>query len=406
MMTEASAEEEFHFPSARTGPFEAPSAYGRAREQGLVEATMYNGCPTWLATRYADVTSILTDRRFSSDVLAPNLPLFSKSRAQAQTQHIGLRDIDPPEHTRLRRIFAPLFTVRNMQKFRPRLEEFVDTVIQDVLEKGPPSEFCEDFAQRITVWSIVELMGLPHDDERFFHECSQSNLFHTRDANAAERAITQMEAYLESFLAKKEENPVEGEDIVTRLVLDQVIPGHLSRRMATSLLANLVLNGQDTTGNQIVLGVLGLLTYPDQLEKINANPALLSNAIDEMLRFFTIAVAVAPRTALEDLELGGKCVRQGDGVVASVMSANRDPAVFHEPDLFDIERDNLSRHVAFGQGIHSCVGRPLALVELDVVFGRLFKAIPGLKLAVPVSEIRGTGEAAQAYGLLELPLTW
>jgi cytochrome P450 len=218
--------------------------------------------------------------------------------------------------------------------------------------------------------------------------------------------VTEMENYLDSFIAAKEKNPVDTDDIISRLVIDNILPGRMSRSVVTPLLANLVLNGQDTTGNMISLGTLALLAYPDEREKLLSRPELLDNAIDEMLRFFTIAIAVAPRTALEDLEIGAQAVKKGDGVIGCVLSGNWDETVFENAETFKIDRDNLSQHLAFGRGVHSCIGRPLALTELKVVVSRLFQAIPDLRLAVSVEDVEGTGETAQAYGLKALPVTW
>jgi cytochrome P450 len=400
-------EPEFSFPAPRRCPFEAPAEYEIARERGVVRAKLWDGQPTWFVGRYKDVSSILMDRRFSSNVKEPNFPFFSESRAKVLlAKPFGLPFIDPPEHSKLRRIFAPMFTVRNMELFKPQLDAFVRTVISDLVEKGPPADLCKDFSQRITVWSIVELMGLPHEDEHFFHECSQGNLFQTIDAAAGLRANEQMEIYLDQFLAQKEQNPVEADDIITRLVIDHIIPGNLTREQATHLLVNLVLNGQDSTANMITLGALAMMAHPEQLEQLKQDPDLVSNAIDEMLRYFSIALPVAPRVALEDLEVGGQAIRKGDGVVASIVSANRDATVFADPESFDIRREGVSRHLGFGQGVHSCIGRPVALLELEAVFTTLFQSIPGLRLAVPIEEIEGTGETAQAYGVRSLPVTW
>jgi cytochrome P450 len=400
-------EEQMHFPGVRKCPFREPDEYATAREKGVVKARLYNEKPVWFVSRHEDVSQVLMDRRFSSSTAAENFPFISESREKLQRAHpYVLSFIDPPEHTGLRRLFAPMFTIRNMDAFRPRLEAFVDSLITETLEKGPPINMCVDFSLRVTIWSIVEIMGLPHEDEHFFHACSTANLFHTRDPEAAANAVTEMENYLDSFIAAKEKNPVDTDDIISRLVIDNILPGRMSRSVVTPLLANLVLNGQDTTGNMISLGTLALLAYPDEREKLLSRPELLDNAIDEMLRFFTIAIAVAPRTALEDLEIGAQAVKKGDGVIGCVLSGNWDETVFENAETFKIDRDNLSQHLAFGRGVHSCIGRPLALTELKVVFSRLFQAIPDLRLAVSVEDVEGTGATAQAYGLKALPVTW
>jgi cytochrome P450 len=155
-------------------------------------------------------------------------------------------------------------------------------------------------------------MGLPHEDERFFSHCATTAIIHMQDPDASAKAVADMEQYLDDFLAAKEENPVDTDDIISRLVIDRIIPGQMRRDVAVPLLSNVVLNGQDSTGSMIALGCLGLLAYPDQKEKLLNRPELLDSAIDEMLRFFTIAIAAGPRTAIEEVVIGGQTIRKGN----------------------------------------------------------------------------------------------
>jgi cytochrome P450 len=251
-------------------------------------------------------------------------------------------------------------------------------------------------------------MGVPHEDQDFFLDCANARFFHTRDPKAAVAAGVQLGDYFHALIERRLREQQAGEasdDIVSELVRDHVAPGELTVPEAVVLLRNILVNGQDTTASMIALGTLALLTNHEQRDLLLAEPERAGDCVNEMMRFFTNAHFQAPRTALEDVEIAGQLIRKGEGVLASIVAANRDPEVFEDPDVLRIERD-ASRHLGFGSGIHSCLGRPVARLELELVFPLLFSAVPDLRLAVPVEEVRSTANQAQALGLLELPVAW
>jgi hypothetical protein len=187
--------------------------------------------------------------------------------------------------------------------------------------------------------------------------------------------------------------------------VENIKAGNMERRDAVLLAWQFYFAGADTTANMISLGVLSFMLEPEQRAKLLDNPALLNNAIEEMCRFHAIAHYNAARVATADIQVGDQVIPKGDGIYALVNAANRDPAVFAQPDKFDIERKNAQEHLTFSYGLHQCLGQPLARVELRAVFGRLFQRIPGLKLAVPLEELKFK-EHMHVYGLYSLPVTW
>lgn len=397
-----------HFPFERTeGPFRTPNEYARARHAGgLVKVRMWNDNEAWLSTNYADVVAILTDNRFSADPAAPAYPSPTESRAVLlNNEPPALGQIDPPAHTRFRRMFTPMFTLRRMEDFRPQIKEIVDSALDAMLATGGPIDLCEAFAYKIPTTVIAAVMGVPQEDREFFVSCANARFFHTRDPKAALHAGELLGDYFERLLAAREAEPEDGSDVVNRLVRERIIPGDLSRKDAVVLLRNILVNGQDTTANTISLGTLLLLQNPIELEKLKADPSIAGQVVDEVLRIVTPPHFQAPRTALGDIEVRGTTIHTGEGVIASLVGANHDPAEYEDPERLDVERD-ASAHLSFGSGIHSCLGRQLAKLELEIAFVALFRRIPGLRLALRPSELRLTNNEAQAYGIYELPVIW
>lgn len=210
--------------------------------------------------------------------------------------------------------------------------------------------------------------------------------------------------YLEHLADEKRATP--GDDLLSKLATDQIATGQLTQREAAITCALLLLAGHETTGNMIALGTLALLEHPSQLAELreSEDPKLLAGAVEELLRYLNVPQMGRRRVALEDIEVDGQLIRAGDGVVVSGDMSNRDPEVFEDPDRLDIHRD-ASRQVAFGWGVHRCLGQSLVRVTLQVVYGTLYRRIPALRLAVPISGVRFKFDNL-VYGVYELPVTW
>jgi cytochrome P450 len=395
------------FPMKRVHPFDPAPEYARSRQQApFTRIRLWDGNPAWLATRYDDVLQILQDPRFSQVPTHANYPFPSESRALLlRTEQRAVNQMDPPEHTTIRRMFSRMFTVKNIEALRPKVQQMVDSLLDDMLASGSPADFYKSFALPLPSWVIAELLGVPHKDHAFFQRIARARFFHDGDPQAPLVAGEQIWAYLDQLIKAKEADPGDGKDVIGRLVIEQIRPGHLSHDEAVVHVRQLLLAGHDTTANMIALGTLTLFENPDQLEQLKADPGLVPNAVEEMLRYLTIAQFNSGRVALEDIEISGHVIKKGEGVVASLAAANRDPSHFPNPDHFDILRD-AAPQVAFAFGVHSCIGQPLARLELQIVFETLFKRVPTLHLAIPFEEVEFTGNSTQAYGVHVLPVAW
>jgi cytochrome P450 len=369
----------------------------RLREEAPVSrVALPNGSDVWALTRHEDIRAMLTDPRFSSDRRNPGFPqLFGQRRAT--TVPPSLIGMDPPEHGQARRAVVGEFTVKRMAALRPRIQQIVDDHIDAILAGPRPADLVQALSLPVPSLVICEMLGVPYADHDYFQ--SRSTLIFRRTISADERtdAIDELRAYIAGLVAKKELEP--GDDLLSR----QLEKG-LHHEEVVSLGFLLLIAGHETTANMISLGVVGLLEHPEALATITEDPAKTPNAVEELLRYFTIAEFVPSRVAVEDVEIGGVLIRAGEGVLVLGNAANHDPEAFEAPDELDVERA-ARHHIAFGFGAHQCLGQNLARMELEIVFDTLFRRIPELKLATPFDELPFKDDA-NIYGLYELPVTW
>lgn len=393
------------FPPPRTCPFDPPPAYAAARAaHGPQRVSLWNGKPCWIVTSYADVRAVLSDNRFSTVPSTPGFPMQSAARdAVLQLPPTFIR-MDPPDHGRLRRMFTKEFMIKRIDAMRPRIAALIDELYVAMQAKGPPIEMVEEFALPLTSTVISEFLGVPVADREFFQEQSRLKVLLDVDPAVTIEASAKLIDYFDRLLREKERDPHAKDDLLSRLVIDQVEPGHLTHDEAVLHADLLTMAGHETTANQIVLGIVSFIQNPAQKQLLLDDPTLLKSAVDEMLRYNSIVQFNGARVALEDVELNGQVIRRGEGIFALISAANRDPATFDRPDTFDIVRapDN---HLAFSYGVHQCLGQPLARAELQGVFGTLFQRFPGLRLAVPFEELQFKGDHF-VYGLEALPLAW
>jgi cytochrome P450 len=391
----------------RRCPFAPPPEYAEIREnEGLSRVTMPDGSLAWIATRYDDVRAILGDSRFSTVPSTPGYPFIAPARAALLKNEFPptIIRMDSPEHTKYRRMLSKEFMVHHIEAMRPELQQTVDTLLDEFIAKGSPADLFEDFALTVPTTVISRMLGVPYEDRDFFQERSKAKLDLTADPEVPIRAGAEMREYLDRLITEKMVHPGNRSDLISRLVMSQVVPGHMTREEALATIELLLMGGHETTANMIALGTLSLLTNPDQKDALVADPSLVRNTVEEMLRFHTIVHYNGPRVALEDVEVAGTLIKKGEGVLALITAANRDPKAFAEPDKFDIRRPAL-HHVAFSYGVHQCLGQPLARAELQIVFSTLFQRLPTLRLAVPVEEIKFRYDAF-VYGVDTLPVEW
>jgi cytochrome P450 len=393
------------FPMPRQCPFVPPQEYKAFQQQpGPVQIRMWDGTNAWLFTRYDDVRAVLGDNRFSGNPGVPGFPSLSAARNAVLDLEPAFIRMDPPEHGHFRRMLTKEFMIKRVEAMRPRIEGIFGRLLDELLSKGPPANLVEDLFLPFTSEVIAGILDVPREDHGFFQEQSRLKVLLDVDPEIPRGASERMLSYLDTLITAREKDAENREDLLSRLIVEQVRPGNLSHRELVIMAELLLMAGHETTANQMALGVFSFLTNPDQLQLLRENPTLLRSAVEEMLRFHTIVHYNAFRVATEDVEVAGQMIRKGEGVIALISGANHDATAFDQPERFDITR-KADHHVAFSYGIHQCLGQPLARVELQVVFASLFERMPGLQFAVPLEDIKGKGDHF-VQGLEALPVTW
>ncbi|MEV4015241.1 cytochrome P450 [Nonomuraea angiospora] len=393
---------EFPMARATSCPFDPPPPLRTLQEEGpLAKVRIWDGSTPWLVTTYAEQRALLADPRVSADVTRAGYPIQAPRIGAGGT--ISFIMMDDPEHARLRRMVQAQFTVRRTESLRPAVQKIVDDLLDDLLAGPKPVDLVEAFALPVPSLVICALLGVPYADHDFFQENSKTVI--RRSATPEERAAASAKLfeYLDSLMGEKLADPAD--DLLSKLA-ERVRAGELTRREAAQMGVLLLIAGHETTANMIALGTLALLRHPGQLALLrhNDDPRLVASAVEELLRYLNITHSGRRRVALADIEIGGQVIRAGEGIIMANDIANRDPAIFPDPDELDLRRD-ARRHVAFGFGVHQCLGQPLARMELQVAYSTLYRRIPSLRLAAELDEIPFKHDG-QVYGVYELPVTW
>ncbi|MER8099145.1 cytochrome P450 [Kitasatospora sp. NPDC094016] len=389
-------------PARHSGgcPFGPPPAYAEAAATGPVtRAELPDGDLCWLVTGFAEVRTVLSDRRFSADIRHPAFPLLVAGARELITDNPDFLRLDDPEHARQRRVITGEFLVKRVEALRPEIQRIVDGALDRMTAGRTTADLVTDFALPVPSLVICLLLGVPYEDHDRFQSLSRTMLSQESTVEQLREAQEEVLDYLRDLTARKRAQPED--DVLSRLAArDDLTPDDVA---ATGVL--LLIAGHETTANMIALSTALLLEHPEQIPGL-ADPATLPGAVEELLRLLTIVHTGLPRVALEDVELGGVTVRAGEGVIAMLSTANRDEAVFggaghRATDELDLHRD-ARRHLAFGFGVHQCLGQPLARAELQIALETLFRRLPGLRL---------TGERefrteSFIYGMRSLPVTW
>ncbi|WP_329371912.1 cytochrome P450 [Streptomyces sp. NBC_01483] len=389
------------FPQDRTCPYHPPTAYDALREaRPLSRVSLFDGRNVWVVTAHSAARELLTDPRLSSDRTRPEFPMPTERFAQSRNRRVALLGLDDPAHHTQRRMLVPSFTLKRTAALRPRIQETVDRLLDAMERQGPPTELVSAFALPVPSMVICALLGVPYDDHDFFEEQSR-RLLRGPAAADTQDARDQLEAYFGALIDRKQKDP--GDGLLDELIHEQLSEGTMDREELISLATILLVAGHETTANMISLGTFTLLHHPEQLAELRAEPTLMPAAVEELLRFLSIADGLL-RVATEDIEVAGATIRADEGVVFSTSVINRDAGTFPEPDALDWHR-SARHHVAFGFGIHQCLGQNLARAEMEIALLSLFDRLPGLRLAAPAEEIPfKAGDTIQ--GMLELPVTW
>ncbi|MCM3808877.1 cytochrome P450 [Streptomyces sp. DR7-3] len=405
--TTAEAEEplpEFPMPRAAGCPFDPPpTTRALHTERPVTRVRLWDGSTPWLVTRYADQRALLGDPRVSSEATLPGFPHASAGFRENAGRRRSFITMDDPEHARIRRMVTGPFAIKRIEALRPEIQKITDDLIDTMLAGPTPVDLVRALALPLPSLVICKLLGVPYEDHDFFQR--NSSLLINRhssveDVVGANEALTD---YLEGLVVAKLADPAD--DMLSELA-GRVRAGELTQRDAANMGVLLLVAGHETTANMIALGTVALLENPDQLAVLREtdDPKAIAGAVEELLRYLTIVHNGRRRVALEDIEIGGETIRAGDGIIVYTGTGNWDAEVFPEPERLDIGRD-ARRHIAFGFGIHQCLGQPLARVELQVVYGTLYRRIPTLRLATGIDQLPFK-EDGLVYGVYELPVTW
>jgi cytochrome P450 len=411
---------ELSLPRPRPGPFAAPDGYDRVRDRpGLATAELPGGALTWLVTRLEEARAALAAPQFSTDRSDPAFPLpqarprpagagprprLSPAERRQRARGASLIGMDPPDHTTARRAVIGEFTARRVQAWRPRIQQITDERIAALRAAGPPADLVSLLSLPVPSQVICELLGVPYEQHEFFQSRSTALLTHGVPAERRFEALGELFRFLDELVTAQEEAP--GDNLLGRQVTARRAAGDYDHRDLVSLAFLLLVAGHETTASMISLGALAVMAYPDggALRAAVTDPERGPRAVEELLRYFSIADIGTGRFALAEAEIGGTPVREGEGVLISLLAANHDPAQFPEPGRLDPGRVG-PRHVAFGHGPHQCLGQSLARAELEIVYRTLFTSLPGLRLAEALEDLPVKDDGF-VYGLYELPVTW
>jgi cytochrome P450 len=362
------------------------------------------GMTVYLVTRHDDIKDVLSDHeRFSNarppGFVVPGAPTVSDEES-ASARAGNLLGLDPPEHQRLRRMLTPEFTIRRMKRLEPRIVEIVDQQLDAMESAGPPADLVSSFALTIPSLVICELLGVPYDDRDDFQRRSARQL--DLSIPIPERLDLQRQgrAYMQSLVERSRQHP--GDDILGMLVREH--GDELTDDELVGVASMLLLAGHETTSNMLGLGTLALLRQPEQLAAVRDDPDAVGPAVEELLRWLSIVHSAIPRITTTDLEIAGVPIPAGQLVFVSLPSGNRDPDFIDSPEILDIRR-GAPGHLAFGHGVHHCLGAPLARMEMRIAFPALLQRFPTLALAEDFGDVQFRSFHF-IYGLKSLAVKW
>jgi cytochrome P450 len=395
------------YPMARAEgcPLDPPPDLGALQaDTPLARVRLWDGSAPWLVTRHAEQRALLADQRVSADAARTGYPHQSRGLQARRSGAPSFIAMDDPEHARLRRMVTSAFTIRRIEAMRPGIQRIVDELIDELLSGPTPADLVTAFALPVPSLVICQFLGVPYADHDFFQRTSRTLINRETPADTAQEARDELLGYLDRLIGRKLGDP--GDDLLSRLAAERVLTGEISRQDLAAMGLLLLIAGHETTANMIALGTLALLTHPDQLAAIRetSDPGLITRTVEELLRYLSIVHSGRRRVALEDIEIAGQVIRAGEGIILPTEIANRDAAVFPDPDALDVHRDSRG-HMAFGFGVHQCLGQPLARLELQVVYGTLYRRVPTLALAADIGQIPFKHDGI-VYGVYELPVTW
>nr|WP_328815166.1 cytochrome P450 [Nonomuraea cypriaca] len=387
------------------GPFDPPPGLrgeGAVRPLGLL-----NGARAWLVTGFEEARTVLADARFSADKVRHREATSLQPHEVAEMEAASAKRedgifvlMDPPEHTRLRGLLTGQFTVRRMRELESRVTEIAVEHIEAMKAAGTEADLVPAFALPLPSLVICELLGVDYADRAEFQERTAVGMNANSAPEEQASARAGLYAFMRRLVAGKRSNPAD--DLLSGLVHDA--DSALTDAQLVDVALVLLNAGHETTANMLGLGTFALLEHPDQLAALRADPGLIDNTVEELLRFLSIIQLGVSRVATEPVTLGGVDIPAGATVVIATPEVNRDPRYWPDPDALDLRRSR-TPHLAFGHGVHQCLGQQLARVEMRIGLGELISRLPDLRLAVPAEQVPLRNEML-IFGVHSLPVTW
>jgi cytochrome P450 len=385
----------------RTDKFDPPAVFDKLRqERPLARMSYPDGHLGWLATSHDLARRILSDPRFSHSLETGHFPVpkFGAPVPPVPVQPGMFIHADPPDHGRYRRMVTGEFTARRLRDLRPRVEQVAAEQIAQLKAAGPKADLPAVFTRPFVLRALSELLGLPYEEREHYGDAP--TVMHDPDVSLSEMQAVfgKLVPYLMGLIERKRAEP--GDDLLSRLIT----AGELDDQEIYNMVVMMFFAGYETTESAITVGVFALLADPDQLTLLRSDLSRTADAVEELLRYLTVNQYEIFRTATEDVELDGQTVAKGETVTVSLPAADRDPDKYPDPNQLDVHRDT-SGHLAFGHGIHQCIGQNLARIQIQVGLRALIEAFPDLRLAVAPDEVplRLKGSV---FGVQALPVTW
>lgn len=394
------------YPMRRDDPLRPAPELARLRDGGAAASriTLWDGSEVWLVTAHEHVRALLGDRRLTAVTSAPGFPMMTPTSklVRAEPKSASFIRMDDPDHSRLRSMLTREFLQREADRLRPLIREHLDATFGELITGPRPADLVQAVTLPLPSRVIALLLGIPTEHQAEFerHSAVLIDRGHTRDEVVAARDA--LDAYLRSHVERRLAEPAD--DLVGRLVANHVRPGGLAIDEAVPMCRLLLVAGHGTTASQAALSLLSVVTDERLAATLRADPDALPGAVEELLRFHSIIQYGLARATTEDVQVGDVTIPAGEGIVLSLAAANRDPRRFDDPDGIDAHRD-ARRHLAFGHGMHQCLGQWLARVELEEMIAALLRWIPDARLAVPEADLEFRHDVS-SYGLAALPVTW
>ena len=393
------AHEPYPFPFERETVTEPPSLYARLqRDEPVAAVRLPTGDAAFVVTRYEDTKTVLSDPRFSVNRNRPGV-----SRPVVKARDDSMISTDPPDHTRLRRLVLRAFTTHQVNRLRPYIERTVHDLLDQMAAAGPPADLVQAIALPLPVTVICDLMGVPFADRALLRDLSDKLVSYTAFSPEEQaRAHARLRTFMSELIEVKRAEP--GDDVMSMMIAARDSDEKLSESELVSQAMLFLVAGHDPMVSLIGKSVVALLANPDQLKLLREDPLVVTTAVEELLRHDPPGDGGQFRITLEDVELSGVTIPAGSAVLACIPVANRDPRVYEDPDELDLTRTS-NPHLSLGHGPHFCMGAALARAEMQLLLPALLRRFPGLRLAVPATELRWQ-HGMRLAGYTEIPLTW